>query len=408
MKTEFSAEFFRQNRERLRALFTGTAPIVLTANGLLQRNGDVTYPFRQDSSFWYLTGINEPDVILVLDKYKEFLIVPDRDDTRTAFDGSVDIAKLSQISGVKDVLEHKEGWGKLARRLKKVRHVATLSPSPSYEERNGIYTNPARAQLVTRIKAEASEELELLDLRTHLRRMRSIKQPAELKAIQEAIDLTADAIKKIYRKAEKYDYEYEVEADLTAMFRSHGVDHAFQPIIAGGVNACTLHRVANDSAINKDDLLLLDVGAEVSHYAADISRTFAIRELTKRQRAVLDAVVEVQEFAMSELRPGVLLKDYEVKVAQFMGEKLRELGLIKLIEKEEVRKYYPHATSHFLGLDTHDVGDYERPLEPGMVLTVEPGIYIPEEGIGIRIEDDVLMTEEGIKVLSEKLPQTLS
>jgi Xaa-Pro aminopeptidase len=407
MKTEFTTEFFQQNRERLRALFTGTAPIVLAANGLMQRNGDVTYPFRQDSSFWYLTGIDEPDLILVLDKNKEYLIVPDRDDTRKAFDGHVDYAKLSQISGIENIVDYKDGWNQLSRRLKRVRHVATLSPPPIFDDRHGIYTNPARSLLLTKIKAEATEDLELLDLRTHLRRMRSVKQPIELEAIQAAIDLTADGLKKLYRKREKYDYEYEAEAELTAIFRKSGADHAFQPIIAGGANACTLHRVANDSAINKNDLLLFDVGAEISHYAADISRTVAIGEPTKRQKAIMDAVLEAQDFAANELRPGVLLKDYEVKVTQFMGEKLRELGLIKLIEKEEVRKYYPHATSHFLGLDTHDVGDYERPLEQGMVLTVEPGIYIPEEGIGVRIEDDVLITEHGIKDLSANLPKFL-
>jgi Xaa-Pro aminopeptidase len=373
----------------------------------MQRNGDVTYQFRQDSSFWYLTGIDEPDVILVLDKQKEYLIVPVRDEARTTFDGFVDFAKLSQKSGIQDIINDKEGWKRLSKRLTRVRHVATLSPSQAYIDRHGIYTNPARARLVNKIKSEASEEMELLDLRPHIARMRTIKQPKELEAIQEAIDLTASALKKLYRKRDKYEYEYEIEAELTAEFRKNGADHAFQPIIASGANACVLHRVANDSEVGKNDLLLFDVGAEVSHYAADISRTIYLDVPTKRQRTVMDAVLEVQEFAMGELRSGVLLKEYESKVSQFMGEKLREIGLIKSIEKEKVRKFYPHATSHFLGLDTHDVGDYDRPLEPGMVLTVEPGIYIPDEGIGVRLEDDVLITENGIRNLSASLEHFL-
>jgi Xaa-Pro aminopeptidase len=244
----------------------------------------------------------------------------------------------------------------------------------------------------------------LLDLRPHLTRMRSIKQDKELEAIQLAIDLTLKTIKQVHRKRDKYAYEYEVEADIDAGFRKEGRRHAYEPIVASGANACTLHYVANDAPIDSGAFLLIDVGAEVSGYAADITRTFAINQPNKRQQAVLDAVVEVQEFAKAELRPGVFMKEYETKVGQFMGEKLRELGLIKLIEKEELRKYYPHATSHFMGLDVHDVADYDRPLEAGMVLTVEPGIYISAEGIGVRIEDDVLVTATGIEVLSGKLP----
>jgi Xaa-Pro aminopeptidase len=376
---------------------------VLTANGALQRNGDVLFPFRQDSSFWYLTGIEQPDVILVLDKSKEYLILPERDEVIQKFDGADDFAKLSQISGIDEILDEKSGWQQLARRLKKVQHAATLSAPPSYVERHGFYTNPARARLLERIKSE-NGELELLDLRPHLTRMRAVKQPLELEAIQEAIDLTADTLRKIYRRRDKYDFEYELEADITAAFRSKGRGHGFPPIVASGKNACTIHHVANDGIIDPDGLLILDIGAEVSQYSADISRTYAIGEPTKRQRAVFDAVREVQKFAMDQLKPGVLIREYEKKVEAYMGEKLRELGLIKLIEKEQVRKYYPHATSHFLGLDTHDVGDYDRPLESGMVLTVEPGIYIPGQGIGVRIEDDVLVTEAGIQNLSEKLP----
>jgi Xaa-Pro aminopeptidase len=403
----FSPDFFRQNRERLRTLFTGTAPIVLTASGLLQRNSDTTYPFRQDGSFWYLTGIREPDIMLVLDKGKEYLIVPDREASREAFDGGLDFEQLAEQSGIEDVVDEKSGLRRLSSRLKKVQHAATLSAPPAFIQAHGIYTNPARARLISYIKEQASDSVELLDLRPHLTRMRSIKQEVELEAIQAAIDLTAKTLKQVHKKRDKYDHEYEVEADITAGFRKVGYGHAYEPIVASGANACTLHYVANSAPVRSDDFLLLDVGAEVEGYAADITRTFAVGQLDKRRQAVFDAVLEVQEFAKGELKPGVFLKEYEATVMQFMGEKLRELGLIKLIEKDEVRKYYPHATSHFMGLDVHDVADYERPLEPGMVLTVEPGIYIPEEGIGVRIEDDVLVTDGGKKILSEKLPVQL-
>lgn len=407
MKSHFSADFFQQNRHKLKALFTGKAPIVLTANGLLQRNGDAEYLFRQDSSFWYLTGIDMPGVILVLDKAKEYLIVPDRDSVVEAFDGRTDLEALERVSGIKEILGEKDGWKRLNARMKKVQHVATLAPPPAYVERFGLYTNPARARMVGRLK-EINPDLELLDLRTHLARMRAVKQPIEVEAIQKAIDITIATIKDMTRKLNKYEFEYEIEADITQGFRKRGaMGHAYFPIVASGKNTCTLHYAANTASLESARLLYIDVGAEYEHYAADITRTYFLKPPTKRETKIYQSVLEAQEFAKDLLKPGVLIREYESQVEQFMGEKLRELGLIKTIEKEAVRTFFPHATSHSLGLDAHDAIDYDRPLETGAVVTIEPGIYIPEEGIGIRIEDDVLLTESGVTVLSEKLPHYL-
>ncbi|HSW36827.1 MAG TPA: Xaa-Pro aminopeptidase [Candidatus Saccharimonadales bacterium] len=409
MEDSFGSEFFAGNRARLRQLFTGTAPIVITANGLLQRGGDSAYAFKQDANFWYLTGIDEPDILLVMDKDKEYLIVPSREDSRQAFDGTLDPEMLKRRSGISLIMNDKEGWKQLASRLKRVKHVATVKAPPSYIERHGMYTNPARAALIQKLKAE-NDNLELLDLTGHFSRLRMVKQPLELSAIQAAINATIAAIKKTLKpdKLAKYHYEYQLEADLTRHFRNAGArGHAFEPIVAGGSRACTLHNLANDQALSADELVIVDVGAEIDHYAADISRTVALSAPTRRQELVYEAVAEVQEFAVSLLKPGVVLKDYEEAVEHFMGEKLRELGLIKSIDHAEVRKFYPHSTSHFLGLNVHDVGDYGRPLEPGVVLTVEPGIYIPDESIGVRIEDDVVITPTGMTILSDNLPRTL-
>jgi Xaa-Pro aminopeptidase len=409
---QFSADFFSGNRARLRTLFTGTAPVVLTAAGLLQRGGDSSFPFHQDSSFWYLTGINEPDVILVMDKDKDYLIVPGRDVGRAAFDGTIDDRLLRRVSGIDTILNEKDGWKAIGNRLKKVKHVATLAAAPAYIEQYGLYTNPARGRLMQRLK-DCNESIEFLDLREHLARMRMIKQPAELKALQAAIDLTIDSLKTVTKPANlaKYAYEYELEADLTRLFRRGGASgHAFAPIVAGGLQACVLHNVANEAPLSSDELVVLDIGAEVNHYAADITRTVSLNTqsgMTRRQQAIHQAVADTQSYALGQLKPGVLLKEYEQHIEQFIGEKMRELGLIKMVEHDEVRRFYPHSASHFLGLDVHDIGDYQLPLEPGMVLTCEPGIYVPEEAIGVRIEDDVLITETGVEVLSKRLPTTL-
>lgn len=409
MRPSFSSDFFGGNRQRLRELFTGTAPIVITANGLLQRGADSSYAFVQDASFWYLTGIDEPDIVLVMDRDKEYLIVPKRSDSRQTFDGAVDNENLFQRSGVKTIYDDKHGWDQLGGRLRRVKHVATLAAPPAYAEHFGMYTNPARAVLAERLKV-INAEIELLDLTPHMNRLRMIKQDVELAALQSAIDITAATLKETLKptKLGRYHHEYEIEAEISRGFRRRGAaGHGFEPIVAGGPRACTLHNVANNGQLSAEELLLLDVGAAVDHYSADITRTVSLTSPTKRQQAVHSAVCEVQDYALSLLKPGLLLKDYEQQIEHYMGEKLRELGLIKTISHDNTRQYYPHSTSHFLGLNVHDAGDYNRPLEPGTVLTVEPGIYIKRESIAVRIEDDVLITDKGIKILSRKLPRGL-
>lgn len=398
----FQPDFFIGNRNRLREACADTSLIIMTANGLLQRASDETFPFQQDASFWYLTGINTPDTILVMDGDKEYLIVPGRSASREAFDGAVSWGDLSEQSGIQTVYDEKEGWKQLNKRLKKANTIATLAALPRYVEGWDFYANPARAVLCERVKVQ-NESLEIIDIRSKLARMRMIKQPQEILAIKEAIRITNAAIKDVSKpaKLEKYEYEYEIEADLSAGFRKRGArGHAFSPIVAGGKNACVLHYLDNNSPLTKGDFVVMDVGASYQGYAADITRTICVGEPSKRQRAVYDAVRAAQEYAYTLLKPGIDLREYEHAMEQFVGEKLRELGLIRSILHDRVRHYFPHATSHFLGLDTHDSGDYDAPLAEGVVMTVEPGIYIPEEGIGVRLEDDVLITADGVEVLS--------
>lgn len=411
MSDLFGSDFFAGNRERLRQLFTGTAPIVVTAHGLVQKTADEAFSFRQDSSFWYLTGIDEPDVVLVMDKGREYLIVPDRGDWVETSEGVLDLAELSRRSGVETIVSQKDGWKQLTARIKKVRHVATLSANPPYMDGYSMYANPARAMLIKRLK-EMNSELELLDLRKHLMRMRMVKQPIEIEALRKSVDITVETIKSVCKpqRLAKYAYEYEVEADITQGFRRRGAQgHAFTPVVVAGERACVLHKSATDVPLASDELMVVDVGARNAYYCADIARTFSLGgKPSRRQQAVWQAVCDVQDYAYSLLKPGVVLTEYEKQIEHFMGEKLRELGLIKSISSEAVRQsFFPHRTSHYLGIDAHDSGDYDRPLEPGVVLVAEPGIYIKEEGIGIRIEDVVLINEDGCEILSQKLPREL-
>ncbi|HET7060083.1 MAG TPA: aminopeptidase P N-terminal domain-containing protein [Candidatus Saccharimonadales bacterium] len=404
MKSHFSSKFFTGNRTQLREARDGGL-IVVGGNGLMQRGADSVYKFAQDANFWYLTGIDEPEIVLVMDGAEEYLILSGQSDYQKTFDGTASESELAKRSSIRNIYGSHEGWEKLAARLKKTKRVATIAPPPAYIDLYGMYTNPARPALVKKLKSHC-KSLKVEDAAIHLVRQRVIKQPEEIAAIQAAINITVASLRDALPG--KYKYEYELEAEIAAGFRKRGAaGHAFEPIVAAGKRACTLHNVANDSAIGKDDLVVVDVGAEVEHYAADITRTASFGRPSRRQQAVYNAVLEAQKFAISLIKPGLEFKDYRRQTDQFIGEKLRELGLIKTITAKNIRKYYPHSISHFLGLNVHDVGDYAQPLQPGMVLTVEPGIYIPEEAIGVRIEDDILITEKSVKILSGKLPRGL-
>jgi Xaa-Pro aminopeptidase len=405
MKQLFTSDFFAGNRARLRELAKTDTPIVVVANGLLQRTADTTFSFQQDSSFWYLTGISEPDLVLVMDKKGEYLIAPERTKTQDIFDGSIDWKAFSQQSGIAKVLAEPEGYAQLLASLKKSRAVATLDAAPAYIAQIGMYVNPARQQIKTKI-LEAVPDVAITDIRPLLAQMRIIKQEPEISAIKKAVDITCTAFLEVHQRS--YQLERELEADLTQLYRKAGAeDHAYAPIVASGLNACTLHYIKNNARLKRGSLVLVDSGAEYSHYAADITRTWSPSKPTARQRVVVQAVNEAVEYGIGTLRPGESFIDCEALVREFIGDKLVELKLIKSKNKDSVRQYYPHSP-HYLGLDVHDVGDYKAPLQPGMVLTLEPGIYIPEEFIGVRIEEDILITEKGAKVLSAALPRVLN
>ncbi len=408
MKSYFNKEFFVSNRRHLRELCKETDLIIVTANALLQRNSDNTYRFRQDSNFWYLTGIETNEAILVISRNKEYIILPNQEHYQRIFDGPILEKEVTLKSGIEDVVAEKDGWRSLKATLKRKKHVATITPSPAYIDHYKFYTNPARANLVQKIQA-INPNIAIVDIRPHLTDMRMIKQAPELKTINAAIAITNQTLKEIKQNLARYVYEYEIEADLTYGFRRRGAHgHAFHPIIAGGKNACILHYFANSDNLKAARFVLFDVGAELDNYAADISATFWSTIPTKRETEVYEAVLAVQTYIYSVMKPGALIKEYEKQVEQFMGEQLYKLGLIKTMEREAIRQYFPHAASHHLGLDAHDIADYKRPLEQNMVLAAEAGIYIQEEGIGVRIEDNVAITQTGNKILSADLPRALA
>lgn len=402
MKPNFTSDFFVGNRQKLRSALKDDYPIVMTANGQVQRAGDSSFPFRQDSNFWYLTGIEAPEVLLVMTTTDEFLILPEREAIAEVFDGAIDKQELIACSGIEKVYSQHDGWERLIALSKD--YSAFYAPlHKAYDEHHNLYLNPSKARLQSRLK---KLNVELEDMRRPLVYQRMVKQPVEIAAIQHAIDITTKSFNIVMKKGwyQQYAHEGMIAAKMECEFATRGANLAYSSIVAGGKRACTLHYVDNNQVIAKDELLLIDAGAEWHNYAADITRVYTPAKMTSKQKLVYDAVKDAQHYAIDMVKPGVKLRTIQKKTALHIGRFLKSQKLISKLDLNQIHRYYPHAVSHHLGLDVHDAADYSKGLSPGNVITIEPGIYIPEWSVGVRLEDNVLVTKDGAKVLSASLP----
>lgn len=397
---------FVTNRQRFMAELKGGVA-VLSAHSSMQRSNDMAYPLDQEANFWWLTGIEAADWWVIIDagRGKSWLVAPRVSEMHQIFDGSLSEKEALKISGVDDVLAREDAKSMLRDMAKKHSVVHALGEMP-HAEHFDFVLNPAQKKLHEQLARTFNS---VQDCRKTLAKLRAIKQPLEITRIKKAIKLTADAFEHVKSLLDAAQYEYEIEAEFSYFFRSRGAKgHAYDPIVAGGKNACTLHYVENNAKLKPRELLLLDIGARVDGYAADITRTYAIGEPTKRQKEVHAAVQTAQEKIIKLLKPSLSIEQYQNDVDKIMGQALQDLGLMNGPDDEKnYRKYFPHAVSHGLGVDVHDSLGGPRTLQPGMVLTVEPGIYIPEEKIGVRIEDDILITEKGHSNLSARLSPDL-
>lgn len=394
------SRFFQGNREKL-CQNVGKGLIVVTANGLMQRSGDTVYSFRQDSNFYYLTGVIEPDIILVVDSVnsEEFLILPKKTHAEEVFGGVTDSRAMTDMSGIQTIMNYKEGWAHLKELQKSRKKIYTiLAPPTKVTHTDNFFTNGNRRRLIEKLKRNDSKS-NIVDIRSKLTSLRQIKQIVEIESIKQAIDITSQGITKARQKIAPGASGFALKAELDYVFTSAGVEHGFTPILISGADTCILHSNNLRRTISAGGPVLFDVGAECSLYSADISRTFFSSSPTKRQKEVYEAVMRVHAFALQLIRPGLAWREYVNSVNQEMGKQLINLGLINESTPQNIRTYFPHAVSHSLGLDVHDVCDYTT-IQENMVITVEPGIYIPEEALGVRIEDDVLVTKNGAVNLS--------
>jgi Xaa-Pro aminopeptidase len=397
---------FSQNRRHLIEKLSGGI-IILSAYSGMQRSNDMAYGFEQEANFWWLTGIEAADWWIIIDgtRAKTWLVAPSVSDAHMIFDGTLSPEVAIKISDVDAVLSPDEAASKLHELAKKHSVVYTLG-DPPHAEYLDFTLNPAPKKLHDQLSRTFNS---VHDCRKEIAQLRSIKQPEEIARIKKAVNLTVEAFKQTRETLDGMTHEYAVEAEFTHYFRSRGArGHAYDPIVAAGKNACTLHYIQNDTKLKKRELLLLDIGARHHGYAADITRTYAYGEPTKREQAVHRAVQVAQKEIIALLVPNLPLEQYQREVDKIMTDTLLSLGLMHdKADRDAYHKYFPHAISHGLGVDVHDSMGGPRFLQPGMVLTVEPGIYIPEEGIGVRIEDDILITDAGHNNLSGHLSTDL-
>lgn len=414
-RVRIDPRLFRGNRELLRALLPPKALAILNANDVMPTNADGVMGFRQSSDLFYLSGIDQEETILVLfpdaadPKHREMLFLRETSERLALWEGH----KLSQKegSGVSGIATVKwlTDFDALLHQLMAECGPVFLNLNEHARASSPVETRDARfvARMQRRYPLHDYRRLAPL-----LHALRVVKSEPEIALIQQAAALTRDGFLRVLNMVRPGVNEAEIEAELAHEFIRHRAGFAYPPIVASGVSACVLHYEQNDKPCRKGELILLDAGACCGHYNADMTRMIPVSGRFKpRQRKVYRAVLRVLRQTIEAMGPGKLPKDLRKECETFLEKELVDLGLLTTadIRKQDpespaVRKFFMHGVAHSLGLDVHDVGDMTRPIEPGWVLTCEPAIYIAAEGLGIRLENDILITEDGRVDLMADIP----
>jgi Xaa-Pro aminopeptidase len=409
-------KLFIENRERYKAHLLPKSIAFFNANDEMPRSADQNYPFHQHPDLFYLTGIDQEQTLLVifpdapLPKYREILFLRKTNEHIAVWEGHKYTKEEARAaSGIQTIM-----W------TEDIPSVIPMLMNHSLNVYVNLNENDRFSSEVPYKELRFSNEMKAKYPAHFFHRsgpimaqLRAIKSDFEIQVMQRAIDITEKAFRRVLRFVKPGVMEYEIEAEITHEFiRKRATGHAYTPIIASGPNANVLHYIDNNQECKEGDVILLDFGAEYGNYAADLSRSIPVSgQFTERQRDVYNAVLRVMKQATAMLVPGNTIEKYHVEVGKIMEEELIGLGLLN---REEVKKqnpdmplykkYFMHGTSHFLGLDVHDIGNRYEPMKAGMVFTCEPGIYIPEEGLGIRLENDILITSKEPVDLMANIP----
>lgn len=400
---QLSSSLFEKNRKKIIKNLHSNSLAIVHSNDQMPRNGDQYHPFHQNSDLFYLTGIDQEKTILTLcpnhpnKDLREILFIIESNETIAVWEGhkytKEETIKTSGIKTIKYLNEFESTFRELAINTENI--YLNLNENPKFKPD----VASADQRFINTLKKDFPAH-ELKRLAPIMKQLRLRKEPEEIELMQEACDITNKAFLRILKFVKPNVKEYEVEAEITHEFlwnKANG--HAYAPIIASGKNACVLHYIENNKNCKDGDLLLMDFGAEYANYAADCTRTIPVNgKFTPRQKECYEAVLRIMKKATSWLTPGTTINKINERVEKLCQEEHIKLGLYTQEDvnnqdpkKPLLKKYFPHGTCHFIGLDVHDVGDRTSILEEGMILTCEPGIYIPEENIGIRIENDIVV-----------------
>ena len=407
---------FIENRKRFTVQLKPKSLAIFHSNEELPRNGDSTYHFKQNSDMFWLTGIDQEECAVVLfpdcpiEAYREALFVKRTNEHIAVWDGhKYTKEEATAASGIKNVFWYDEFDG-LMRAVINMAEYVYLNTNENDRASNTVKYKDLNIALQMRERFPLHKYERAAPI---MQRLRSLKSPLEVAYMKQAIDISNKMYNRVLKFVKPGVKEYEIEAEVIHEFvRNGAAGHSFAPIVAAGKNACVLHYIDNADTCEDGDLLLLDTGADYGNYISDMTRTFPINgKFTARQKEVYNAVLRVMNEAKKMLKPGVLLMDYHNEVCKVMEKELVDLKLLTLDEIKNqnpawpaFKKYYMHGTSHFLGLDVHDVGIRYEPMQAGMMFSCEPGIYIPQEGIGIRLENEILITDNGSVDLMEHIP----
>ena len=404
------ADFFKNNRKRLFEKIKDNSIVILFAGNAPKKTADEAYPFTPNRNFYYSTGISEENHILVMSKVggseKSTLFIKDIDPDLERWIGkSIRKDEATEISGIEDV-KFKSQFDSEIHRLLCLKEEVNLYLDL---ERDSISSTSSIANEFAKDIISKYPQVMIKNIFSIFGELRLVKSEEEVDNIKKAISITIEGIEALMKNSKAGIKEYQLESYFDFVCKNNGVkDFAFKTIAAAGKNAATLHYVANDSELKDGDLIQFDLGAQYNFYNADISRAFPVNgKFTERQKAVYNAVLKVNEEIINDIKPGKTFRDINKKATDLIAEECIKLGLIK--EKSEVSKYYFHSIGHSLGLDTHDLETPHRDItfKEGVVYTVEPGIYIEEENMGIRIEDDILVTKDGVVNLTSGMIKTV-
>ena len=413
-----NAEIFTQNRRRFTEKMDSNAIAVFNSNDELPLHGDQLYPFKQNADLYWLTGIVQEDTMLVIipdnpdPKYREVLVLVRPNELKEKWDGRrLRVKEAQAISGIQTIvwLDALDGllqpWIHLS-------DIIYLNTNENDRKANLVPVRDYRYAEAMQKRYPAHQYKRSAKI---LKELRSIKSPLEVDVMRQAIDITDKAFRRLLQFIRPGVYEYEIEAELYHEFlRNRATGPAYSSIIASGDRARTLHYIANNQECKNGELILMDFGAEYGGYCADLTRTVPVNgKFTNRQREVYNACLHVHEYARSILKPGISIIDYTDKVGEEATQIFLKIGLLspgdinnENPENRAYRKYLYHGISHHLGIDVHDLGTRTEPVRPGMVFTIEPGIYIEEEQMGVRIENNVWITENGNEDLFKNVPIT--